>query len=209
MCLSIIQMWHSSHSDLVGFRNRKSVRQSAVHPQDPPDHPKISPHCHALPLCLPQPVSLETLNYYVCISAFSFLPWTNNCSSCYCWFIFGLIRSLVFAILQPVPVQWWEHDGPVQLGHMLWPHAHAHPREPGPGLLPSSRQWHHQDNHHSPWDHFSWCQRTGWAHLWEVYGWRRLLVRMAEFNLLLLFKKVPKNKLGDFLEIYTWVNNRC
>lgn len=55
---------------LLGFpRNWKSVRESAVHPQDPPDHPEIGPHCHALPLCFPQPVSEETLSCDICCSS--------------------------------------------------------------------------------------------------------------------------------------------
>lgn len=93
------------------------------------------------------------------------------------------------SIFQPVSVQWWEHDGPIQPGHMLRPHTHAYAGQPGPGVLPGPRQRNHQDHHYPPWDHLSWCQRTGWAHLWEVYGWRRLLVRNA---VVLLWQNCPK-----------------
>ena len=89
----------------------------------------------------------------------------------------SLPLSLFPSLLQFVPVQRREHDGPVQSGHLLRPHAHAHAGHPGPGVLPGPRQRDHQDHHRPQRDHLPWRQRTGRPHLWEVHGRRRLLVR--------------------------------
>lgn len=41
--------------------------------------------------------------------------------------------------LQSVSVQWREHDGPLQSGHLLWSDADANTRWPGPRVLPGPR----------------------------------------------------------------------
>ena len=95
-----------------------------------------------------------------------------------------LLASYLYARLvppQPVPVQRREHDGPLQPGHLLRPHADAHAWQPGPGLLPGTRQRDRQDHHHPPRDHLPRRQRAGRARLREVHGWRRLLVRQTHW----------------------------
>lgn len=98
----------------AGLRWRQSSSASADHH----DSSAARDHRHEIPVCIFKSVS----------------PVTTHCVT-FVWLWQSGTRC-VFVFLQSVPVQWREHDGSLQSGHLLWSHADANTRWTGPRVLP-------------------------------------------------------------------------
>lgn len=111
-----------SHFFPLCFRARLRRRESSSAAADHHDSPAARHHRHEILVCV-----FESVSPAVPPQLSSVAPTTPEQGV-----------SLVL-VLQSVSVQWREHDGPLQSGHLLWSDADANTRWPGPRVLPGPR----------------------------------------------------------------------